>query len=348
HLAVRVRSDISIISVSSHCLYFSFISGFANDSIEPNHASSEQTSKINQITKSEKKFPKRALRELLSFQRFTQKYGDAFFKCGETPKGRPVHLKFKYFAEYMRENEDDSPLYIFDDHFAERKETKGILEDYEVPRYFSDDLFNILGTNVKRAPYRWIVIGPARSGTTIHVDPLGTSAWNALIHGHKRWVFIHPDTPKELVHIPKDQRGVHPKEAVTWFSTVYKRIRQGDWPFEKYPVFECRQNPGETLFVPCVTKTSFHQGIKPLFMCIPTIRRTLNEQRPELLATVYQSLLDSKPIEDGYLSDNSEPRQKNEDERDSTSTADSTDLSGSDSESEAAEEEDDDEDISDV
>ncbi|KAK6013740.1 hypothetical protein OSTOST_20919 [Ostertagia ostertagi] len=89
--------------------------------------------------------------------------------------------------------------------------------------------------------FRWIVIGPARSGTNIHIDPLGTSAWNALIHGHKRWVFIHPDAPRDLVRIPKDQRGIHAKEAVTWFSTVYKRIcdqrsciRQYTSPFRKY------------------------------------------------------------------------------------------------------------------
>lgn len=296
-------------------------------------------------------------RENWTVKNLSRKYANAFFKCGEGPGEKPVYLKFKYFAEYMRENEDDSPLYIFDPDFGTRKRSADMLNDYHVPRFFEDDLFELLGTHTKRPPYRWIVIGPARSGTNIHIDPLGTSAWNALIQGHKRWVFIHPDAPSELVHIPKGQRGIHPKEAVTWFSTVYKRIRDGDWPFDKYPVLECRQNPGETLFVPCgwwhvvinedntVAVTQNFCSPVNLIHVYPTILKErpgftriflerLNEERPDLLPTVYDSLLHSEPILDGYLSDTTVELDPAEVESDSSVSVYSTDSSGLSSESE--------------
>ena len=47
-------------------------------------------------------------------------YGGERFKVGEDDDGYAVYVKLKYFLRYMLENDDDSPLYIFDSSFAVR------------------------------------------------------------------------------------------------------------------------------------------------------------------------------------------------------------------------------------
>ncbi|KAJ3061954.1 hypothetical protein HDU98_002158 [Podochytrium sp. JEL0797] len=138
-----------------------------------------------------------------------------------------------------------------DPPLPESHPTKDMMKDYSPPRYFLDDLFQFTGS--KRPPHRWVVIGPKRSGTGIHQDPLGTSAWNTLVSGHKRWALFPPEIPKTMVTM----RGLPDHEAATWFVMVYPRLcdrstidASGKTLAERLGMVEIIQRPGETVFVP--------------------------------------------------------------------------------------------------
>jgi len=42
-------------------------------------------------------------------------------------------------------------------------------------------------------------MGPERSGSNVHLDPLETSAWNTSLQGHKLWVLFPENIPKFVV-----------------------------------------------------------------------------------------------------------------------------------------------------
>jgi len=184
------------------------------------------------------------------------------FKCGEDDDGKSIRVKLKHFLQYQQHNKDDSPLYVFDGAFDDDRKAKKILDGYEIPSLFRDDLFRFVSES-RRPPYRWFLVGPERSGTTVHIDPLATAAWNTLLVGQKRWVLFPPQVPKSLA---KGKRYVYrgeDDEAVHYFMTILPRIQSAareaakrnftgdrDDVFSDFACYEFTQNPGDTVFIP--------------------------------------------------------------------------------------------------
>ena len=63
---------------------------------------------------------------------------------GEDDDGYPIRIKVKYFFEYLVNQKDDSPLYLFESSLEDRKEAWKMTKHFEVPKYFKDDLFSIV------------------------------------------------------------------------------------------------------------------------------------------------------------------------------------------------------------
>lgn len=166
-------------------------------------------------------------------------------------------LSLNTYAKYIINPEglsDDSPLGIYDSEFGDDDVTRVLLHEYSVPQCFSQDIFELAEDKDEgndpmhhsRPPYRWILIGPERSGTGMHVDPLWTNAWVTVLQGRKRWLLFPPQTPVERI-------GMHPDKpqipSSIWFRDYYDRVTSSSWQDSYQPV-EVLQDPGETVFVP--------------------------------------------------------------------------------------------------
>ncbi|KAJ3189002.1 hypothetical protein HK101_009047 [Irineochytrium annulatum] len=136
---------------------------------------------------------------------------------------------------------EESPLYLFDKHFADRTD---LASDYTVPPHFAQhDLFSVLGK--ERPDHRWLIIGPPRSGSTFHLDPNATSAWNAVIRGSKKWVLFPPESVPPGVYPSKDGGEVaSPVSLAEWFLNHYDEARRTSG------FHECVCAAGEVIYVP--------------------------------------------------------------------------------------------------
>jgi hypothetical protein len=147
-------------------------------------------------------------------------------------RAEAVDWTLETYVSYMRNNADESPLYLFDRDFVSKMNLVTTKDrptpSYQIPQCFGEDLFAVLGD--KRPDDNWLIVGPARSGSTYHKDPNATSAWNAVLRGSKYWIMF-PSSPSSPpppgVYVSEDQSEVtSPLSIAEWLLGFHAEARK--------------------------------------------------------------------------------------------------------------------------
>ncbi|HEY2091585.1 MAG TPA: cupin-like domain-containing protein [Thermoanaerobaculia bacterium] len=134
-------------------------------------------------------------RNLWTFDFFKQNYGghEVTVYAGER-KTKPRIMQLGSYLEYMEKTPDEIPDYLsrwcFSPTFPE------LDAQYRRPPHFP--CWTDLLPGEIRPTWKWIYMGPPRSGSAMHRDFLGTSAWNVLFAGEKAWRFYPPSDEPPL------------------------------------------------------------------------------------------------------------------------------------------------------
>lgn len=168
---------------------------------------------------------------------FLRQGKEHLFRCESVEATLPDYVR------YAKQQRDERPAYLFDPSFDDALRPG----QWAVPEHFArDDLFSVLGS--ARPQYRWLIVGPARGGSSFHVDPNFTNAWNACLTGRKRWILFPPHVVPPGVHPSPDMSDVATPVSLTeWLLNFYdealtKHAHEG---------YEVVCEAGETMFVPC-------------------------------------------------------------------------------------------------
>lgn len=164
-----------------------------------------------------------------------------------------VQWPLDLYAEYLKENKDESPLYLFDCKSAAMRTLRN---EYKSAEVFGQDFFmafnEAISTNNPeeksscRPDYAWLIIGSERSGSTFHKDPNYTSAWNTALTGRKLWIMLPPDiTPPGVGTDATESEVTAPVGIAEWVLSGFYN--------DCVKIEECRiaiTFPGECMHVP--------------------------------------------------------------------------------------------------
>lgn len=163
-----------------------------------------------------------------------QRYGKDVFRA------EAVDWPLQLYLQYMKNNSDDSPLYLFDKNVIRKTDLR---EEYDVPKPFQEDFFNVLRD--QRPDFAWLIIGPRRSGSTFHIDPNHTAAWNAAIRGRKLWLLFPPGVLPPGVYVSENYAEVtSPLSIADWLLNYYQETKNIKG------MVQCICKEGEVLYVP--------------------------------------------------------------------------------------------------
>lgn len=189
------------------------------------------------------------------------------FRATSAAASQAASFTMPQYLNYASTVKEEAPLYLFERDFAQVPELK---QEYTVPKYFRQglitlddpekvnssythqpDLFSVLGEG-KRPDYRWLVIGPAKSGSLFHIDPNMTNAWNVSIRGRKKWIFYPPTRVPPGVQRSEDGADVTvPISTSEWLLTFwsYHLEARHDPDVSQRPL-EAIAEEGDLFFVP--------------------------------------------------------------------------------------------------
>lgn len=148
------------------------------------------------------------------------------------------------------------PLVLFDKRF--HLAAPPLAAEYSPPPLFDEsrDLFASLPAAC-RPDHRWLIIGGPRSGSSWHVDPNATSAWNAVCSGRKKWILCPPHAPPPGITASDDGGEVTcPISLYEWYRVFYTSLRTHSRSCAPSATgaastpMEAVVGPGELLFVP--------------------------------------------------------------------------------------------------
>jgi hypothetical protein len=159
-----------------------------------------------------------------------------------------VEWNLSLYDEYLKNNHDESPLYLFD---CASTAMKTLRKEYVAPKIFQEDLFKTFNINEEanvncRPDHAWLIVGPKRSGSTFHKDPNYTSAWNTALTGRKLWIMLPPDiTPPGVGTDDEESEVTSPVGIAEWVISGFFN--------DALKISECLVGitfPGECMYVP--------------------------------------------------------------------------------------------------